>query len=159
VILSHSAEVWLWDSAEPGADPVGLDDESLVEAVAVLPDGRVVTCHHRVPGDWLNYGWLLLWDPAEPGTAPVELGRHKSRLTAVTALPDGRVVTGSIDRKILLWDARSTSPGISLACSVHALATSLSLPGTRLFIGHGAEGMSCWVIHAAQQNAPELQST
>ena len=39
-----------------------------VNAVAVLPDGRVVT-----GGD---DGRVLVWDPAPPGAGPAELGRH-----------------------------------------------------------------------------------
>ena len=61
--------VLVWDPAEPGAGPVELGrHETRVKAVAVLPDGRVVT-----GGD---DGRVLVWDPAEPGTGPVELGRH-----------------------------------------------------------------------------------
>lgn len=49
------------------------DDE--VWAVAVLPDGRVVSGgqDYRV----------LMWDPAAPGTGPAELGRHKEAVIAV----------------------------------------------------------------------------
>ena len=89
-------------------------------AVAVLPDGRVVTGGRD--------GRVLVWDPAEPGAGPVELGRHDRRVEAVAVLPDGRVVSGSSDRQILLWDAQSSSPGTSLACSVYALATFWNTP-------------------------------
>src|SRR5207237_8498577 len=39
-----------------------------VEAVAVLPDGQVVTGGHG--------GRVLGWDPAAPGAAPAARGRH-----------------------------------------------------------------------------------
>ena len=79
--------VLVWDPAEPGAGPVELGrHEGGVGAVAVLPDGRVVTGG----GD----GRVLVWDPAEPGAGPVELGRHEGGVGAVAVLPDGRVVTG-----------------------------------------------------------------
>ena len=45
------------------------------EAVAVLPDGRVVT-------GGAGGGPVLVWDPDEPGTGPVELGRHDGLVTA-----------------------------------------------------------------------------
>jgi len=72
-----------------------------VNAVAVLPDGRVVTGG----GD----GQVLVWDPAEPATGPFELGSHHlgSRrywVNAVAVLPDGRVVTGGDDGRMVIWD-------------------------------------------------------
>ena len=79
----------MWDPAEPGAGPVELGrhaDE--VGAVAVLPDGRVVT------GAGDGGGRVLVWDPAEPGAGPAELGRQEDGVGAVAVLPDGRVVTG-----------------------------------------------------------------
>ena len=65
-------------------------------AVAVLPDGRVVS-----GGD---DGRVLVWDPAAPGAAPVELGRHDDGVVAVAVLPDGRVVSGGSDGRVLVWD-------------------------------------------------------
>ena len=144
----YDGRVLVWDPAEPGAPLVELGrHENWVEAVAVLPDGRVVTGGHD--------GRLLLWDPAEPGTSPVELGRYESRLTGWRCCRTGGWLTGSADRRVLLWNVQSTSPGTSLACSVQALATSLSPYGTRLFIGHGTEGISRWEIRPARQNTPE----
>ena len=66
-------------------------------AVAVLPDGRVVT------GDGGD-GRVLVWDPAEPEAGPVELGRHEGGVAAVAVLPDGRVVTGGGGGRVLVWD-------------------------------------------------------
>ena len=83
-------------------------------------------------------GRVLVWDPAEPGAGPVELGRHAGGVGAVAVLPDGRVVTGGDDDRVRLWNVQSNSPGTLLACSAHALATSLSPSGARLFIGHAA---------------------
>jgi len=76
----HDGRVLVWDPAEPGTPLVELGrHENWVEAVAVLPDGRVVTGGHD--------GRLLLWDPAEPGTSPVELGRYESRLSVLRRSP------------------------------------------------------------------------
>jgi WD40 repeat protein len=110
--------VLVWDPSRPDSDPVELGEhlyelgehlyelgEHLYElgehlysvnAVAALPDGRVVSggFDRRV----------LLWDPDRPGAAPVELGRHDSSVEAVAVLPDGRVVSGGEDRRVLVWD-------------------------------------------------------
>ena len=137
----------VWDPAEPGTGPVELGrHEGGVRAVAVLPDGRVVT-----GGD---DGRVLVWDPDDPGAGPVELGRHDGGVSAVAVLPDGRVVSGGDDGRVRLWDVQSSSPGSLLACSAYALATSLSPSGARLFIGHARGGISCWEVRAATQNTP-----
>jgi hypothetical protein len=121
--------------------------------MAVLPDGRVVTS-----GAGIGYGGdVLVWDPDEPGTRAVELYRYRSRVsvTALAALPDGRVVGGiSSADQVWLWDVQGSSPGRLLACSVHALATSHSPSGARLYIGHARGGISCWEVHAVTQNMP-----
>ena len=63
-----------------------------VGAVAVLPDGQVVTGGSRD-------GRVLVWDPDEPGTGPVEFGRHEGGVGAVAVLPGGRVVSGGGSRR------------------------------------------------------------
>ena len=88
-----------WCGIRPGrrADPVELGrHDSLVEAVAVLPDGRVVSGGAD--------GRVLVWDPSRPGADPVELGRHDGWVDAVAVLPDGRVVSGGHDGRVLVWD-------------------------------------------------------
>ena len=66
-----------------------------VRAMAVLPDGRVVS-----GGD---DGRVLVWDPAAIAS-PLRLGAHRSIVRAVAVLPDGRVVSGGDDRRVLVWD-------------------------------------------------------
>jgi WD40 repeat protein len=67
-----------------------------VGAVAVLPDGRVVSGGHD--------GRVLVWDPSRPGSGPVELGHHDLQVLSVAVLPDGRVVSGGADGRVLVWD-------------------------------------------------------
>jgi len=105
-----------------------------MSAVAVLPDGRVVTGG----GAW---GGVLVWDPDEPGTGPVQLGRLDGQVVAVAVLPDGRVVTGGgAGGRVLVWDPDEPGTGpVQLGRhdgGVNALAV---LPDGRV-IGGGADG-------------------
>ena len=84
-------------SAAPGSDPVELGrHDDRVPAVAVLPDGRVVS------GGTTGGCWCGI--PPRPGSDPVELGRHDGWVWAVAVLPDGRVVSGGDDGRVLVWD-------------------------------------------------------
>jgi len=111
----------VFDPAQPGTTPLQIRhhrDQTWLTAVAVLPDGRVVTGgeDHRV----------LVWDPAEPGAAPVELGRHNAPVRTVAVLEDGRVITGGEDHRVLLWDPDTSALTAEIGCSVRALATCFS---------------------------------
>ena len=107
-------------------------------AVAVLPDGRVVT-----GGD---DGRVLTWDPARPGVDPAELGWHGGTVRAMALLADGRVVTGGVDRRVLVWHPLEASTQVvQLNCSVTALATApLGPAGSNLVIAHEGNGFSLW---------------
>ena len=135
----------------PGAGPaeVGRHDLGRVYALAVLPDGRLVTGGYD--------GRVQVWDPADPQSWPTAVGRHHDGVYALAVLPDGRLVSGGGDGRVRLWDVRSSSPGSLLACSAVALATSPSPSGTRLFIGHARGGISCWEVPVATQNIPRAR--
>ena len=88
--------VKLWD---PASGIVQTMDEhtKLVRAVAVLPDGRVVSGS--------DDNTAKLWDPTT-GTVQtmVEQVEPRGWVLAVAVLPDGCVVSGSADHKLKLWD-------------------------------------------------------
>jgi hypothetical protein len=108
-----------------------------VRAVAVLPDGRVVSGG--------NDERVLLWDPAAPETGPADLGRHDDGVGAVAVLPDGRVVSGGGDQRVLLWDVTTRTEMARLGCSVTALATGPNSPAaSSLVIAHAGGGFSLW---------------
>jgi WD40 repeat protein len=66
-----------------------------VIALAVLPDGRVVSGS--------DDRTIRVWDLAR-GAAPQVLEGHTGSVTALAVLPDGRVVSGSIDCTVRVWD-------------------------------------------------------
>ena len=95
----------------PGSTPVeiGRVDSGRIVAIAVLPDGRIVT--GSAPGlSDCDYGQLLVWDPDRPGTLPIELDRIDGTwISAVAVLPDGRIVTatGNVagdEGRLAIWD-------------------------------------------------------
>ena len=105
-----------------------------LSAVAVLPDGRVVT--GGLGGDG---GRVLVWDPAEPGAGPVELGRHEfGGVRVVAVLPDGRVVTGAGDGRVLVWDPAEPGAGpVELGRHEGGVVAVAVLPDGRVVTGGG----------------------
>jgi WD40 repeat protein len=126
----------LWDPATPGARPVKLGSPGWINALTVLPDGRVATC--------VRDARLLLWDPGAPGAEPVKLDENKiAALNAVTALADGRLAAGRGDGQVLLWDpaARDDRP---VRLGQHQGVTSVAeLADGRLVTG-GDEQVLVW---------------
>jgi APAF-1 helical domain/WD domain, G-beta repeat len=68
-----------------------------VTALAVLPDGRVVSGSQDQT--------LRVWD-VDSGASRVLEG-HTDQVTALAVLPDGRVVSGSCDHTLRVWDVDS----------------------------------------------------
>ena len=111
--------------------------EGAVRALAVLPDGRVVS------GGGDN-GRVLIWDPADPGACPAELGRHDGPVLAVAVLPDGRVVTGGSgivgadSGRVLIWDPADPGAGPTQLGRHEGVEALGVLPDGRLVsAGHG----------------------
>jgi WD40 repeat protein len=174
----EEGRVLVWNLAAPGTDPVELGRHEgvhegvmvwelvasgtglvevgrrsrAVEAVAVLPNGWVVTGGAD--------GRVLVWDLAAPGADPVELGRHDDPVLAVAVLPDGlvgvdagrppaagrpggRVVSGGEDGRVLVWDL--AAPGADpVELGRHddrVLAVAVLADGR--VVGGGADG---WVL-------------
>jgi WD40 repeat protein len=122
--------------------PVG----SFVAALAVLPDGRLVSGS--------SDSTLRLWDPATGSCERVFEG-HQGPVTALAVLPDGRLASGSDDRTIRLWDPATGS------CSavfeghqdwVYALAV---LPDGRLASGSDDRTIRLW-DPARPSGAPQV---
>ena len=130
-----------------------------MRAVAVLPDGRVVTGG----GALLGAGRVLVWDPAEPGTGPVELGRDEDAVMAVAVLPDGRVVTGGgFGRagRVLVWDPDEPGTGpVELGRHEGGVRAVAVLPDGRVVTGGGggrvlAVGPGCGAARPGRARPP-----
>ena len=106
----NKVQVWdpachIWDSSR-GIQPVvelGHIHGYHVVAVAVLPDGRVVTGGYDA--------CVLLWDPDHPGrrTSLGLTGGH--RIYALAMLEDGRVASNGSDGRVLIWDPAQPHAG------------------------------------------------
>ena len=125
----------MWDPAEPGAGPVELGrHDGGVGAVAVLPDGRVVTGGGDGPGAGVG-----------PGGAGRRPGRARppraAGVGAVAVLPDGRVVTGGGDGRVLVWDPAEPGTGpVELGRHERGVGAVAVLPDGRVVTGGGVDG-------------------
>jgi WD40 repeat protein len=111
-----------------------------VGAVAVLPDGRVVS-----GGD--VGGRVRVWDPAAPEAKPAELGRHDGPVGAVAVLPDGRVVSGGNDQRVRVWDPAAPEAGpAELGRHDDGVGAVAVLPDGRVVSGGGDQRVLLWDV-------------
>jgi WD40 repeat protein len=73
---------------------------SAVRALAVLPDGRLVSGSDDAT--------VRLWEVGTRTWTAVLTG-HTGSVTALAALPDGRLASGSDDSTIKMWDVRAAT--------------------------------------------------
>jgi WD40 repeat protein len=126
----------------PGAGPVELGrHDGPARAVAVLPDGRVVSAG----GD---DGLMLVWDPAVPGASPVELGqRGVGPVRAVSVLPDGRMVCGGDTGWVREWDPALPGAGpVELGRHGGPVRAVSVLPDGRVVSGGDDGCMRVWDV-------------
>ena len=124
-------------------------DVGVVNAVAVLADGRVVTGG----GD----GRVLVWDLAAPTTGAAELGRHEGWVRTVAVLADGRVVTGGDDGRVLAWDPSAPTTGpAELGRCVGAVSAVAVLADGRVVTGGDDGRVLVWDPAAPTTGAAEL---
>ena len=140
--------VLVWDPAEPGAGPVELGrHEGGVKAVAVLPDGRVVTGGSvRRPGAGVG--------PGGAGRRPGRARPRRGGVAAVAVLPDGRVVTASSDYgsdgRVLVWDPAEPGAGpAELGRHEGGVAAVAVLPDGRVVTGGDDDRVRLWDVQSS----------
>jgi WD40 repeat protein/serine/threonine protein kinase len=98
-----SGEADLWDSRTGDWQEMLPGDNGDLESVAFSPDGKTLAVGSGAP---LSPGEVRLWD-TRTGLSRRLLG-HTTYVQAVAFSPDSRVVaSGSRDRTVCLWDART----------------------------------------------------
>ncbi len=88
----------LWD-VQRGAETARLEGHSdVVNALAVLPDGRLVSTSTNKS--------IRLWD-VNSGAETARLEGHGGKVEALALLPEGRLASASRDNTIRLWNPSS----------------------------------------------------
>ena len=118
-----------------------------MSAMAVLPDGRVVSGF----GD----GTMLVLDSSAQGGGPLLVGRAGGGVCAMAVLPDGRVISvgGLEERRVLIWDpAASGADPVEFGRDDSGLTVVAVLPNGRVVTGGYAlvlawDPAAPWVQH------------
>jgi WD40 repeat protein len=115
--------------------------QSLVHAVAVLPDGRVISGSADKT--------LRIWD-VESGQSLATLTGHQAAVLAVAVLPDGRVISGSADRTLRIWDVESGQAVATLTGHQDWVRAVAVLADGRVVSGSADRTLRVWDIESGQ---------
>ncbi len=122
--------VRIWDPIHLDRSPLELGAHSMpVQAVAVSPDGRVISAGEDEDDQ------LLMWDPSYVGIREADLDTSKSNLRALAILPDGRVITAGYQHRVRIWDpSHPGSDPLNLTERESIFAVAI-LPDGRVVVG------------------------
>ncbi len=113
--------------------------EEDVSALAVLPDGRIVSGSVD--------STIKVWDP-ETGRV-ITLRGHAVLVTALTVLPDGRIVSMDTKDTIKVWDFQ-TNKVITLRGFADGFGTLTLLPDGRIASGSENNTIKVWDLKTAK---------
>ena len=117
-----------------------------VRDLAVLPDGRLVSC---------GEGWIKIWGVTATTAARVELGSHDGVVRALSVLADGRVVSGGEDRRVRVWDPSMARTLDGASRNDDRLTTVALLPDGRVVSGGYDGRVLIW--NTAQDDAQPIE--
>jgi WD40 repeat protein len=106
-----------------------------VTAIAVLPDGRVVSSSFD--------NTLRVWDLAT-GETTCTLKGHSNRVRAVALSPDGRLVSASDDRTLRIWDLATGETTRILEGHSNWVRAVTVLPDGRVVSGSDDNTLRVW---------------
>ncbi len=124
-----------------GMSRILLGHTERVNALAVLPDGRVVSGSRDEA--------VRLWD-VRTGRAVATLHGHQDSVLALAALPDGRVVSGSADKTLRVWDVQ-TGRALATLRGHGAFVVALAvLPDGRVISSSSAMTIRVWDVETGR---------
>jgi WD40 repeat protein len=115
--------------------------QGAVWAVAVLPDGRVISSSFD--------GAMRVWD-VESGQVLATLTGHQGSVRTVAVLPEGRVVSGSRDTTMRVWDVESGQVLATLTGHKGSIRTVAVLPDGRVVSGSSDCTLRVWDVASGQ---------
>jgi len=120
-----------------GASRILRNHTNWVMALAVLPDGRVVSSSYD--------NTLRVWD-VDTGRTLATLQGHTHSVSALAVLPDGRVVSGSSDKTLRVWDVDTGRMLATLQSHTHSVRTLVVLSDGRIISGSEDKTLRVWDV-------------
>jgi WD40 repeat protein len=115
--------------------------ENTVYALAMLPDGRVVSGSQDET--------LKLWD-IDKQQCLATLEGHRHTVYALAVLPDGRVVSGSLDKTLKLWDMNKQQCLATFRGHEGIMTALAVLPDGRVVSGSLDKTLKLWDMNKQQ---------
>ncbi|MBR3412067.1 MAG: WD40 repeat domain-containing protein [Bacteroidales bacterium] len=141
VSRSPNGKLILWDakSGKPLGNPISGRNGG-VHAAAFSPDGsRIVIA---------EFEFLILLDAKSGKPIGAPMKGHTNWVTSVAFSPDGsRIVSGSLDKTLILWDAKSGKPILKKNMRGHSngvLCVAFSPDGSRIISGSSDKTLILW---------------
>jgi cytochrome c len=131
-----------WSIAREVAEQVLRFHEGAVNAVAILPDGRVATAGEDTR--------IALWTPGRPAPDTVLVG-HSGPVAAIAVSPDGAsIATASWDRTVRLWPLAGGPPRVFEGHQQNVNAVAFTPEGKTLVSGGYDATIRLWPLKGSE---------